>query len=65
MGNKRWKVWFTGRNAGREDIVRALEKAGCEVTLGRFFSDTWNSSDFEKGKNAKNPSQYKKCYPYR
>lgn len=47
MGKQQWKVWLTGRDAGREDIVRALEAAGCEVTLGRLFTDTWHYTEDE------------------
>jgi len=47
MGKQRWKVWLTGRDAGREDIVHALEAAGCEVTLGRLFTDTWHYTEEE------------------
>jgi len=47
MGKQRWKVWLTGRDAGREDIVGALEAAGCEVTLGRLFTDTWHYTEDE------------------
>ena len=47
MGKQQWKVWLTGRDAGREDIVGALEAAGCEVTLGRLFTDTWHYSEDE------------------
>jgi D-3-phosphoglycerate dehydrogenase len=42
-----WKVWLTGRDEGREDIVRALEAAGCEVTLGRLFTDAWHYTEEE------------------
>ena len=38
---------MTGRDAGREDIVHALEAAGCEVTLGRLFTDTWHYTEEE------------------
>ena len=47
MGKQQWKVWLTGRDAGREDIVGALEAAGCEVTLGRLFTDTWHYTEDE------------------
>jgi len=47
MGKQQWKVWLTGRDAGREDIVHALEAAGCEVTLGRLFTDTWHYTEEE------------------
>ncbi|GAH18667.1 unnamed protein product, partial [marine sediment metagenome] len=47
MGKQRWKVWLTGRDASREDIVRALEAAGCEVTLGRLFTDSWHYAEDE------------------
>ena len=45
MKKQQWKVWLTGRDAGREDIIRALEAAGCEVTLGRLFTDTWRYTE--------------------
>lgn len=47
MGKQQWKVWLTGRDAGREDIVGVLEAAGCEVTLGRLFTDTWHYTEDE------------------
>ena len=47
MGKQQWKVWLTGRDEGREDIVRALEAAGCEVTLGRLFTDAWHYTEEE------------------
>ena len=47
MAKKRWKVWLTGRDEGRDDIVRALEAAGCEVTLGRLFTDAWHYTEEE------------------
>jgi len=47
MAEKRWKVWLTGRDPGREDIIQALEAAGCEVTLGRLFTDTWHYTEDE------------------
>jgi D-3-phosphoglycerate dehydrogenase len=47
VAKKRWKVWLTGRDEGREDIVRALEAAGCEVTLGRLFTDAWHYTEEE------------------
>jgi len=47
VGKPQWKVWFTGRDEGREDIVRALEAAGCEVTLGRLFTDPWHYTEEE------------------
>ncbi len=47
MRKQQWKVWLTGRDADREDIVRALEAAGCEVTLGRLFTDTWRYTEEE------------------
>ena len=45
MKKQQWKVWLTGRDAGREDIIHALEAAGCEVTLGRLFTDTWHYTE--------------------
>jgi len=47
MKESKWKVWLTGRDEGREDIVSALEAAGCEVTLGRLFTDTWHYAEKE------------------
>lgn len=47
MGKPQWKVWLTGRDEGREDIVCALEAAGCEVTLGRLFTDPWHYTEEE------------------
>jgi D-3-phosphoglycerate dehydrogenase len=47
VSKPQWKVWFTGRDEGREDIVRALEAAGCEVTLGRLFTDPWHYTEEE------------------
>jgi len=44
---QQWKVWLTGMDAGREDIIRALETAGCEVTLGRLFTDSWHYTEEE------------------
>ena len=37
---KKLKVWLMVRNKGREDLIRVLEEAGCEVILGRLFTDT-------------------------
>ncbi len=36
---------MTGIDAGRKDIIHALEAAGCEVTLGRLFTDTWHYTE--------------------
>jgi len=47
MEKQQWKVWLTGRDADREDIVRTLEAAGCEVTLGRLFTDPWHYTEDE------------------
>jgi D-3-phosphoglycerate dehydrogenase len=47
MVEKLWKVWLTGRNPDREDIIQALEAARCEVTLGRFFTDSWHYTEDE------------------
>jgi len=47
MEPKRWKVWLTGRDAGREDIICNLEAAGCEVSLGRLFTDAWHYTEEE------------------
>lgn len=37
---KRWKVWLMVYHPGREDIISSLEAAGCEVILGRAFTDS-------------------------
>jgi phosphoglycerate dehydrogenase-like enzyme len=47
MAEKKWKVWLSGRDPDREDIVQALEAAGCEVSLGRLFTDTWHYTEDE------------------
>ena len=47
MVKKNWKVWLTGRDPDREDIVQALEAAGCALTLGRLFTDTWHYAEEE------------------
>ena len=47
MNKQQWKVWLTGRDASREDIMSALEAAGCEVTLGRLFTDAWHYTEEE------------------
>ena len=47
MVEKLWKVWLTGRAPDREDIIQALEAARCEVTLGRFFTDSWHYTEDE------------------
>jgi lactate dehydrogenase-like 2-hydroxyacid dehydrogenase len=47
MVKKNWKVWLTGRDPDREDIVQALEAAGCALTLGRLFTDTWHYTEEE------------------
>jgi len=51
---QQWKVWLTGVEAGREDIIRALEAAGCEVTLGRLFTDTWSYTEEQLVENVRN-----------
>lgn len=51
MAENKWKVWLTGRDPGREDIIQALKQAGCEVTLGRLFTDTWHYTEGELVKN--------------
>lgn len=38
-------VWFTGRDPNRNDIIEALEQAGCEVRLGRLFNDPWHYTE--------------------
>ena len=40
MEGKRWKVWLMVFQPGREDIIRGLEAGGCEVTLGRSFTES-------------------------
>ncbi len=47
MNKQQWKVWLTGRDEDREDIVSALDAAGCEVTLGRLFTDAWHYTEEE------------------
>ncbi|MBN1862840.1 MAG: hypothetical protein JW790_04280 [Dehalococcoidales bacterium] len=47
MIEKKWRVWLSGRDPGREDIIGALEAAGCEVNLGRLFTDTWHYDEDE------------------
>ena len=47
MEKAKLKVWLTGRDPDREDLIRALEADGCEVTLGRLFTDTWHYTDDE------------------
>ncbi len=47
MQKQPWQVWWTGRDEGREDILRTLKAAGCEVTLGRLFTDTWHYTEQE------------------
>ena len=42
MKRPRWKVWWAVMVPGREDIVRILENAGCEVIMGRVFTDYAN-----------------------
>jgi len=44
---QQWRVWLTGIDVGREDIIHALEAAGCEVTLGRLFTDSWHYTEEE------------------
>ena len=38
----RWKVWWAVMMPPREDIVRILENAGCEVIKGRSYTDVAN-----------------------
>ena len=40
MEGQRWKIWLMVVQPDREDIIRTLEAAGCDVTLGRSFKDT-------------------------
>ena len=47
MAEKKWKVWLSGRDPDREDIIETLEAAGCEVSLGRLFTDTWHYAEDE------------------
>lgn len=47
MAEKKWKVWLTGRDPDRDDIIQALQAAGCEVTLGRLFTDSWHYTEDE------------------
>ena len=59
MEKQQWKVWLTGRDADRKDIAGALEAAGCEVTLGRLFTDPWHYTEEElMGKVLKNFMKY-------
>jgi len=47
MTEKNLKVWLSGRDPDRTDIIQALEGAGCEVSLGRLFTDTWHYTEDE------------------
>jgi D-3-phosphoglycerate dehydrogenase len=47
MTEKKWRVWLSGRDPDREDIIEALKAAGCEVSLGRLFTDTWHYNEDE------------------
>ena len=47
MTGKKWKVWLSGRDPDRKDIIEKLEAAGCEVSLGRLFTDTWHYTEDE------------------
>ena len=47
MTRKKWRVWLSGRDPDREDIIEKLEAAGCEVSLGRLFTDTWHYTEDE------------------
>ena len=47
MTGKKWKVWLSGRDPDRKDIIETLEAAGCEVSLGRLFTDTWHYTEDE------------------
>ena len=53
MVEKKWKVWLSGRDADRKDIIEALEAAGCEVSLGRLFTDTWHYTEDELAEKVK------------
>jgi D-3-phosphoglycerate dehydrogenase len=44
---KKWKVWLSGRDPDRKDIIEKLEAASCEVSLGRLFTDTWHYTEDE------------------
>jgi D-3-phosphoglycerate dehydrogenase len=47
MVKRKWKVWLSGRDPDRTDIIEKLEAAGCEVSLGRLFTDTWHYTEDE------------------
>lgn len=47
MTREKWRVWLSGRDPDREDIIEKLEAAGCEVNLGRLFTDTWHYTEDE------------------
>jgi D-3-phosphoglycerate dehydrogenase len=47
VASKKWKVWLSGRDPDRQDIIDKLEAAGCEVSLGRLFTDTWHYNEDE------------------
>jgi D-3-phosphoglycerate dehydrogenase len=47
MTREKWRVWLSGRDPDREDIIEKLEAAGCEVSLGRLFTDTWHYTEDE------------------
>ena len=40
MKEQRWKVWLVVVQPVHKDIIHSLQAAGCEVTLGRSFTDT-------------------------
>jgi D-3-phosphoglycerate dehydrogenase len=42
---KKFKVWLTGRDPERSDLIEALEKAGGEVSLGRLFNESWHYTE--------------------
>jgi D-3-phosphoglycerate dehydrogenase / 2-oxoglutarate reductase len=46
-------VWLTGRDSERRDILEALERAGCEVRLGRRFDDPWHYSEQQLMENSR------------
>ncbi len=44
---RKWKVWLMVVHPDREDIIRSLEAAGCEVVIGRSFTDARYLSEDE------------------
>ena len=53
MTDKKFKVWLTGRDPDRTDIVEALEAVGAEVTLGRLFTETWHHTEDQLVENVR------------